>query len=199
MAEAVEQVVLSPTVSIKECRFELDEGISSSRPLSLHECRFELGNKSALSSPLLSPKDVKIEVDDNDTPMLTVTDVTGVTVPGAAGEPKDDQADRLQILRHLEDSIVGKDTCFPGPFGEKQGILIIQILKHFQGCTNCGKNVEPNRHLCTMPKHVLLADDKMANISLDVLTFIAQNLPKYHFQSSLDYTFLSLNVSSIIF
>ena len=47
--------------------------------------------------------------------------------------------------------------------------------------------------------HVFLADDKMANISLDVRTFIAQNLPKYHFQSSLDYTFLSLRVSSIIF
>ena len=39
----------------------------------------------------------------------------------------------------------------------------------------------------------------MANISLDVYKFIAQNLPKYNFQSSLDYTFLSLSVSSIIF
>ena len=28
---------------------------------------------------------------------------------------------------------------------------------------------ESNRHLCTMSKHVFLADDKMANISLDVL------------------------------
>ena len=37
----------------------------------------------------------------------------------------------------------------------------------------------------------------MANILLDVHTFIAQNLPKYRFQSSLDYTFLSLSVSSI--
>ena len=44
-----------------------------------------------------------------------------------------------------------------------------------------------------------LADDKMANISLDVHTFIAQNLPKYRFQSSLAYTFLSLSASSIIF
>ena len=32
----------------------------------------------------------------------------------------------------------------------------------------------------------------MANISLDLHTLIAQNLPKYSFQSSLDYTFLSL-------
>ena len=48
-------------------------------------------------------------------------------------------------------------------------------------------------------KHVFLADGKMANISLDVHTFIAQNLPKYCFQCSLDYTFLSLSVSSIIF
>ena len=31
-----------------------------------------------------------------------------------------------------------------------------------------GKNVEPNCHLCTMSKRVFLADDKMANISLDV-------------------------------
>ena len=30
------------------------------------------------------------------------------------------------------------------------------------------KNVEPNHHLCTMSKHVVLADGKMANISLDV-------------------------------
>ena len=35
-------------------------------------------------------------------------------------------------------------------------------------------------------KHVFLADDKMANISVDVHTFIAQNLPKYRFHSSLD-------------
>ena len=34
---------------------------------------------------------------------------------------------------------------------------------------------------------------------LDVRIFIAQNLPKYRFHSSLDYTFLSLSVSSIIF
>ena len=47
--------------------------------------------------------------------------------------------------------------------------------------------------------HVFLADVKMANISLDVHTFIAQNLPKYNFQSSLDSTFLSLTVSSNIF
>ena len=46
-----------------------------------------------------------------------------------------------------------------------------------------------------MSKHVFLADNKMANISLDVHTFIAQNLPKYHFQSSLYYTFLSLTSS----
>ena len=59
-----------------------------------------------------------------------------------------------------------------------------------------GKNVEPNRHLS---KHVFLGDNKMANIPLNVHTFIAQNLPKCRFQSSLDYTFLSLNVSSIIF
>ena len=68
-------------------------------------------------------------------------------------------------------------------------ILVIKYLK----------NVEPNRHLCTMSKRVFLADDKMANISLDVHTFIAQNVTKYRFQSSLDYTFLSLSVSSIIF
>ena len=37
-----------------------------------------------------------------------------------------------------------------------------------------------------------IADDKMANISLDVHTFIAENLPKYRLQYSLDYTFLSL-------
>ena len=60
-------------------------------------------------------------------------------------------------------------------------------------------NFGPNRHLCTMSKCVFLADDKMANISLDVHTFVAQNIPKYHFQSSLDYTSLSLSVSSIIF
>ena len=48
-----------------------------------------------------------------------------------------------------------------------------------------GKNVEPNRHLCTMSKLVFLADDKMANISLDLHTFIAQNLPKYIFNPHL--------------
>ena len=47
--------------------------------------------------------------------------------------------------------------------------------------------------------HVFLTVDKMANISLDMHKFIAQNLPKYCFQSSLDYIFLSLSVSSIIF
>ena len=62
-----------------------------------------------------------------------------------------------------------------------------------------GKNVGPNRHLCTMSIACVLADDKMANSSLDVRTFIAQNLLKYRFQSSLDYTFLSLSESSIIF
>ena len=59
-----------------------------------------------------------------------------------------------------------------------------------------GKNVEPNRHSCTMSVACVLADDKTANSSLNVLTFIAQNLP---FQYSLDYTFLSLSESSIIF
>ena len=38
----------------------------------------------------------------------------------------------------------------------------------------------------------VLADDKMANISLDVHTFIAQKLKKYRFQSSVDYSTLSL-------
>ena len=33
-----------------------------------------------------------------------------------------------------------------------------------------------NRHLCTMSITCVLADDKMANISLDVRTFIAQNI-----------------------
>ena len=42
--------------------------------------------------------------------------------------------------------------------------------------------------------HVLLADNKMANISLDVHTFIAENLPKYRFHSSRDYTFLTLGL-----
>ena len=57
-----------------------------------------------------------------------------------------------------------------------------------------GKSVISNRHLCTMliACVLLCADDKMANISLDVHTFIAQNLPKYRFQSSLDCTFISL-------
>ena len=50
-----------------------------------------------------------------------------------------------------------------------------------------------------MSKHVFLADDKMANISLDVHTFTAQNLPTYRFQTSFYCTFLSLSVSSIIF
>ena len=57
-----------------------------------------------------------------------------------------------------------------------------------------------------MSKHVILADDKMANISLDMIhNHIAQNLPlpvpQYRFQSSLDYTWLSqgLSMSSIIF
>ena len=65
---------------------------------------------------------------------------------------------------------------------------------------NIKKNV--GKECQTQPllsKHVFLADDKMANTSLDVHTFIAQNLPKYIFQSSLDYTFLSSSVSSIIF
>ena len=44
---------------------------------------------------------------------------------------------------------------------------------------------------------LILADD-MANISLDVHTFIAQNLSKYRFQSSIDYTIPSLRVSTII-
>ena len=52
---------------------------------------------------------------------------------------------------------------------------------------------------CAYYEQVFLADDKMANISLDVHTFIAQNLPKYHFKSSLDYTSLSLRVFSITF
>ena len=47
-----------------------------------------------------------------------------------------------------------------------------------------------------MSEHVFLADDKMANISLDVHTFITQNRPKYRFESSLDHTFLSSSVSS---
>ena len=42
------------------------------------------------------------------------------------------------------------------------------------------KNVEPNHHLSTMSKHVFLADDKMANISLDMcihsLLKISQNI-----------------------
>ena len=50
-----------------------------------------------------------------------------------------------------------------------------------------GKNVEPNRHLCAQCLYVFLVDNKMANISLDVH-------PKYRFQFSLDYTFLSLSV-----
>ena len=50
-----------------------------------------------------------------------------------------------------------------------------------------------------MSIHVFSADDKMANITLDVHTFIAQNLPKYRFQSSLDYTFISLSVSCDIY
>ena len=62
-----------------------------------------------------------------------------------------------------------------------------------------GKSVVSNHHLCTMPIACVLADDKMANISPDLHTFIAQNLLKYRFQSSLDYTFLSLSESSIIF
>ena len=60
--------------------------------------------------------------------------------------------------------------------------------------SNCpGRNVVPNRHLCKVSKHVFLADNKTVNVSLDVQTFIAQNLPKYRLQSSLDYTFLSLS------
>ena len=65
--------------------------------------------------------------------------------------------------------------------------------------TTLGKSVVSNLHLCTMSIVCVLANDKMANISLDVRTFIAQNLPKYRFHSSLDYTFLSLSESSIIF
>ena len=61
-----------------------------------------------------------------------------------------------------------------------------------------GKSVISNRHLCTMSIACVLADDN-ANVSLDVHTLIAQNLPKYRFHSSLDYTFLSLSESSIIF
>ena len=38
--------------------------------------------------------------------------------------------------------------------------------------------VVSNRHMCTMSIACVLADDKMANISLDVCTFIAQNLQK---------------------
>ena len=49
------------------------------------------------------------------------------------------------------------------------------------------KNVEPKYHLCTMSKDVFLADDKMVNIHAH--TFVTQNLPKYNFQSSLDYTY----------
>ena len=75
----------------------------------------------------------------------------------------------------------------------------VQISKKKKSCHNLlGKNVEYNRHLCTMSKHVFSADNKISNISRDVPTFIAQNLPKYRFQSSLDYTFISLSVSSII-
>ena len=44
-----------------------------------------------------------------------------------------------------------------------------------------------------------MCDNKMANIWLDVHTFIAHNLSKYRFSSSLDYTFLSLSVSSNLY
>ena len=60
----------------------------------------------------------------------------------------------------------------------------------------CGKEC---RTQLPLVKACVLADDKMTNISLDVHTLIAPNLQKYRFQSSLDYTFLSLSVSSIIF
>ena len=47
-----------------------------------------------------------------------------------------------------------------------------------------------------MSKHMFLANYKMANISLGAFT-AHQNLPNYHFQTTLDYTFLSgLSVSS---
>ena len=80
------------------------------------------------------------------------------------------------------------------------------VVKHYDTscksaikCLRFGKNVEPNSQLCTMSKKCVLADDKMANTSLDVHTFIAHYLPKYCFQSSLDYAFLSLRMSSVIF
>ena len=56
------------------------------------------------------------------------------------------------------------------------------------------KNVEPIHHLCTMSKHVFLVDDKMANISLDGHTFIAQNLPKCRFHSSPQLTWPWLHI-----
>ena len=55
---------------------------------------------------------------------------------------------------------------------------IIQFLfyrLHLAQIIHFGKNVKPNRH------------DKIANISLDLHTFIAQNIQKFHFQCRLTH------------
>ena len=49
-------------------------------------------------------------------------------------------------------------------------------LPHHRVYPLFGKNVESVRHLCTKYMNEVLADDKMPIISLDVYTFIAQNL-----------------------
>ncbi len=122
MATAVDEgVPATPEVPTVECSSEPDDSGSSIPPVSPKQCRFELtppedqGVPTVQFSPPVSPKECRFELDDQ--PMITITNLSGVTV---AGDKKDEEDERLQILRYVEENIVGKDTCFPGPFGEKQ-------------------------------------------------------------------------------
>ncbi|XP_033624514.1 uncharacterized protein LOC117287960 [Asterias rubens] len=110
----------TPEVPTVECSSEPDNSGSPVTPVSPKQCRFELepGSQGAVHfSPPVSPKECRFELDDR--PMITITNLSGVTVAGD-GDKKDEEDERHQILRYVEENIVGKDTCFPGPFGEKQ-------------------------------------------------------------------------------
>ncbi|XP_038079043.1 probable cysteine desulfurase [Patiria miniata] len=72
-------------------------------PLSPKQCRFSL----------------LVETTDDFMPITTTTNLAGVTEDGGRGQGEEDKD---LILRYVEDNVVGKDTCFPGPFGEKQVI-----------------------------------------------------------------------------
>ncbi|XP_022083249.1 uncharacterized protein LOC110975241 [Acanthaster planci] len=74
---------------------------STASPLTPKQCRFSL----------------LIETTDDFMPR-SKTNLAGVTEDG--GIEESDEDDNERILRYVEDNVVGNDTYFPGPFGEKQ-------------------------------------------------------------------------------